>query len=372
MLKDYIPRLKQIYEICPDKDIYLYGKCLFDIMSGKEVLTLDLLVKTRTIDDAVREQLENTYHFNIKIDKNFDLSDENFTLYCIWCSVKDIITLNKVEVEGRWPALIDINKKNIRFTEKGKNDLSSNPNVILDALLLACDNGYAVEIATMKHILTHLQGFGTVESRKIYHFLREVFVKSEKPRKSISLINTLGLSKELFGRHLVESSIVNNLNKKDVFEYFTIIFDDVPKNDLEQFLVEKVGFHLRDANHILTISKIIELFVNTPVRDVFLAHTIIEMYGKDKISSAIRLFRSMGFNDFANIIKKERYNIVALTEMSLTIDTLMNTFLVDEEEAKKLFAIAKNLCIVNPSLMNNNTTLLIELNKSLNNLHINH
>lgn len=363
MMRDYIPRLKQIYDICPDKEIYLYGKCLFDIMSKKDVVNLDLLVKTKNIEDEIRAKLENNYHFNIKIDKNFDFADELFTVHCIYCNVRDIISLNSVSIEGRYPALIDINKKNIRFTEKAKNTLAENPSLIFDAILLACEYGYNLEISTMKNIITHKESIKKIEIRKIYHFLRELFLKSKKPRKSISLINTLGISKELFGKHLTETSIINNLNKKDVFEYFTVIFDSIPKNDLELFLAEKVGFHLRDAAQVLTISKLIETALNTVNKDKLLARKILDIYTIEKAGTACRLFKALGLTELATLIKREKNTFISSSEMTLTCEMIMSAFLVDEAESKKLLEEAKNIAITNQELMKNSSKLLILLNK---------
>jgi hypothetical protein len=364
MLKDYVERLKTIYEICPDKDIYLYGQCLFDIIQGKEVLTLDLLVKSKKIDDQTRIKLENTYHFNIKADKNFDFSDEYFQMYCIYCSVKDFITQDKINIEGKYPAVIDLNKRNVRFTDKAKSELSVKPHLMLDAILLSCELGFTIELSSMRSIITHKSAITKIETRKIYHFLRDVFFRSKKTRKSISLINTLGLSRELFGRLLVESSITNNLSKKDVFEYFAIIFDSIPKKDLDTFLTQKVGFFLRDAAHVIDITKIIELVHNTDVRDRALAKKVIELYGVDKIGNANRLFKAMGLNEFAHLIRKEKSINTATKNMSLTVEMIMNVFLVDELEAKILLEQAKELCILEPELVNNSSKLIIMLNKS--------
>lgn len=363
MLRDYIPRLKQIYEICPDKEIYLYGKCLFDIMNNKEVSTLNLLVKTKKIEDEVRAKLENTYNFNIKIDKNFDLADELFTIHCIHCEVKDIITLSAVTVEGRFPALIDINKKNIRFTEKAKATLEENPSIILDALSLVNEFGYTLEISTMKNIITHRDSVKKIEARKIYHFLRDIFLKSEKPRKSISLINALGISKELFNTGLVETSIINNLNKKDIFEYFTIIFDSVPKEDLELFLTQKAGFHLRDVGQILTISKVIDMAKLSNYKTEFLSKKILDIYGVDKALNAYRLFKALGYAELALAIKKGKNTYISSKDMTLTLEMIMNAFIIDEIEGKKLLEDAKNAVITSPELMNDSAKLLIILNK---------
>lgn len=363
MLVDYIDRLKQIYELCPDKDIYLYGKCLFDIINNKEVNTLNLLVKTKKIDDDLRTKLENAYNFNIKVDKNFDFAEEMFTINCIYCNVKDIITMNTVNVDGRFPSLVDINKKNIRFTEKAKEVLNDNPSIILDAILLASEYGYTLEISTMKNIIIHRDSVKKIESRKIFHFLREIFTKSEKPRKAISLINTLGLSKELFNTLLVETSIINNLNKKDIFEYFAIIYDSIPKDDLELFLTEKAGFHLRDVPQIITIIKCIEIAMNSDNKDVILARKILDLYGVDKAMNACRLFKALGMSDLATLIRKEKNTFISSTQMTLTIDMIMSAFSVDILEGEKLLEEAKNTVIVHPELMNNSAKLLIVLNK---------
>jgi tRNA nucleotidyltransferase/poly(A) polymerase len=366
MLRDYIDRLKQIYDLCPDKDIYLYGKCLFDIMNNRDVTTLNLLVKTKKIDDDIRAKLENAYNFNIKVDKNFDFADEMFTVNCIYCNVKDIITLNTVNVEGRFPALVDINKKNVRFTEKAKDLLNDNPMLMLDAVLLASDYGYTLEISTMKNIITHRDAIKKIESRKIFHFLRDVFIKSDKPRKSISLINALGISKELFNRLLVETSIINNLNKKDVFEYFTII----PKEDLELFLADKAGFHLRDIPMIIAIAKCIEMALSTEKKDVILARKILDLYGIDKAMNAYRLFKALGMTELATLIRKEKNTFVSSNQMTLTLDMIMSAFAVDITEGEKLLEEAKNTVIVQPELMTNSSKLLVVLNKNREHSHI--
>ena len=370
MLRDYIDRLKQIYEICPDKDIYLYGKCLFDIMNDKEVTTLNLLVKTKKIDDDVRAKLENTYNFNIKIDRNFDFADEMFTVNCIYCNVKDIISLDAVQVEGRFPALVDVNKKNIRFTEKAKDSIGDNPTLILDAVSLASEFGYTLEISTMKNIIIHRDSIKKIEPRKIYHFLRDIFLKSSKPRKSISLINALGISKELFDTLLVETSIINNLNKKDVFEYFTIIFDCIPKDELELFLTGKAGFNLRDVAQITTISKCIEMGLGAMKKDPEMARKILDLYGVDKAPNAYRLFKALGLTDLATIIRKEKNTFVSSSQMTLTLDMITAAFAVDETEGKKILAEAKNAVIVSPELMNNSTKLLNILNKQREKEHL--
>lgn len=363
MLRDYVERLKQIYEICPDKDIYLYGRCLFDIIHNKEVSTINLLVKTKKIDDDVRVKLENTHNINIKIDKNFDFADEMFTVNCIYCNVKEVISSNTVTIEGRFPALVDINKKNIRFTEKGKELLLDNPSLVLDAILLASEYGYTLEISTMKNIITHRSVVQRIETRKLYHFLRDLFLKSDKPRKAISLINALGISKELFNTLLVETSIINNLNKKDIFEYFTIIFDCIPKDDLELFLTEKVGFHLRDVSQVVNITKCIQMAQSSEKKTPLLARKILDLYGVDKSMNAYRLFKALGLTDLATIIRKEKNSFVSSEQMSLTLDMIMAAFAVKESEGKKILEEAKSAVIVNPELMTNSSKLLYVLNK---------
>jgi len=72
----------------------------------------------------------------------------------------------------------------------------------------------------------------------------------------------------------------------------------------------------------------------------------------------------MGLNEFAHLIRKEKSINTATKNMSLTVEMIMNAFLVDDTEAKILLEQAKELCILEPELVNNSSKLIIMLNKS--------
>jgi hypothetical protein len=143
----------------------------------------------------------------------------------------------------------------------------------------------------------------------------------------------------------------------------------VPKEDLELFLTQKAGFHLRDVGQILAISKTIDMAKTSDMKIPLLSKKILDLYGVDKTMNAYRLFKALGYTELALAIKKEKNTFVSSKDMTLTLEMIMNAFIVDEKEGKKILEDAKNAVITSPELMNDSAKLLIILNKQRSKEH---
>ena len=361
---DQVELYKKILEICGDLPVYLYGKSLLLQYLNKDSPTIDLFIKSKHVNEEIIFKLKSLHEkINVIFSKELTFDNEIFTLSCIYCELNTVI--GKLgNIDGKHLVLSDIQKKLIRFIDKEKS--SNNPKDILDAILLYGELEFNFEIDSMKHILINKSIVKKLTKRDIYHFLKNTFYKSKKPRKVIALINTLGLSVELFGTELVESSVLNNLGRKDINEFFALIFNNVDEENQEKFLIENVGFHLRDSEKVLQITNILNNIGNKEYTPL-LARKLIKIVGKDKLYNLYRLFKALGLYNLSRLIKLEKNSVIELNELCVDEDILMKIFNVDSIFAKKLLDLALDVVIIQPE-MNERNRLLSALNKKISSI----
>ena len=218
----------------------------------------------------------------------------------------------------------------------------------------------------MKQMFINKSVIKSITKRDIYHFLKNVYIKSVKPRKTIALLNTLGISMELFDIELVESAVLNNLSKKDINEFFALIFASVDEDQQEKFLLEKVGFHLRDAEKVLQVTRILN-DVGQQDPTAITARKMIKLYGKERALNLYRLFKAIGMTKLSHLVKLEKNSPVEVKDLCVDSDYIMKAFNIDTILAKKLLDLALDIVIMQPEL-NEPAKLLSALNKQKYNI----
>jgi len=359
MKKEQVVLFKKIIEICGDLPVYLYGKSLLFLYLNKDPSTIDLFIKSKHVSEEIIFQLKSLNEkINVIFDREITFDSDIFTITCIYCELRLVLEKNG-NIDGKHLALTDLQKRNIRFIDKENS--SKNPRHILDAVLIASEIGFSFEIDSMKQMFINKSVVKSITKRDIFHFLKNVYLRSVKPRKTVAILNTLGISMELFDTELVESAVLNNLGKKDVNEFFALIFNNVDEDLQEKFLLEKAGFHLRDAEKVLQVTKILNTVTEqtpTPI----IARKLLKLYGKDRALNLYRLFKAIGLTTLSHMIKLEKNSPTAVQDLCVDSDYIMKAFNIDTDLAKKLLDLALDIVIMQPEL-NEPTKLLSALNK---------
>jgi hypothetical protein len=351
-----ITELKQVAKEIPN-ELFLFGKSLRNLILknvvSEKVMVLVKGQTTQEIRDALSKHSINfSYVFGEEIPRN----DIQFTIDDISLKVTD--TMSSVIPTG--PGFTDLTMGVINLLPETEKAIETNPRIILDTLLLLSDTGFSLNMSTMKTLFFQRKHLLDIQNkREIYRFLVEVFVNSKKTRKIIATINTIGVASVLFGQNLFETAILNHLNKKDIEEFFSIIFRNVEIDNLRHFLVNKVGFADRDTNAIIEISTCIRQIEN---EDDVTARRILNVCGKDKIQNLTRLLKALGYKTLSKLIKDQKEAVVSLDELDLTVETIKISFRIEDIEAKKLLDLALNKVITEPSY-NEKAKLLSYLNK---------
>lgn len=363
MKKEQVALFKSISEICGSLPVYIYGKTLLFLYLGKEPSTIDLFIQSKNVDENVISQLKTLNEkITVSYGKEITFFNEIFTVNCIYCELNNV--LNQAgNIDGKYLALNDLHKRNIRFIDKEAS--SKNPKHVLEAILFSNETEFNLEVDTLKQIFVNRKEIQSIVKRDLFHFIRNLYMRSVKPRKAVALFNTLGLSTELFGVNLVESAVLNNLGKKDVNEFFALIFNNIDYDQLETFLVEKAGFHLRDVEKVLQVTHILNEIQSQDHNSVT-ARKILRVYGKDRALNLYRLFRAIGLNDLAQIVKNEKNSPIDAKDLCVDLDFIMRAFNVDQDKAKKLLDLALDIVIMHPEL-NEPSRLLSALNKQKTN-----
>lgn len=364
MKKEQVELFKKVVDLCGDSTVYLYGKSLLLLYLNRDCSTIDLFIKSKHVNEETIFKLKSlSDRINVTFGKELTFDNELFTINCIYCSINDVLGKTG-NIEGKHLALNDLQKKSVRFIDKENS--SKNPKHILEAILLASEIEFNLEIDSMKQMFINKTVVSQLVKREIYHFLKNIYLKSVKPRKAVALINALGISMELFEVELVESAVLNNLGKKDVNEFFALIFDKIDGGQLENFLVEKAGFHMRDTEKVIQVNKLLNDISEidaTPIN----ARKLLKVYGKDKALNFYRLFKAIGLNEIASCIKTEKNSTTCIADLCVDEEYITRVFNVDSTQAKKLLDLALDLVIMHPEL-NEAAKLMVALNKQKSNI----
>jgi tRNA nucleotidyltransferase/poly(A) polymerase len=359
--------LKQIKEKVEDRKVYLFGSAIRDILLSEKPKVFDFYIRVHHADkekDDVTAKLPLYKNVRYVVGTSLEIS-EPFTVNNLYVEVDELLN-NRVNIESFHNGWRDFNKGTVRFTKDSIEDMK--PEWMLEAINISVDTGFHLDPKTINEIFRHRALITTIDRRKIYHFLTDS-IKSKRPRRVISLMNTLGLSEELFGMKMSETSAVNHLKPSDSLELFTILFSAVPDSDVGKFLVDRCGFFERDTTHIASLIKAInDIDIDNKNGIDFEARKFLNGIGKKRVQNAIRLLNQMDHKELAKSVKKQKSNAVGLEEIAVDKNMIKAAFgIANDVMLDKLMDIAMNKVVAQPEF-NTRTKLLTYLNTERKNI----
>jgi tRNA nucleotidyltransferase/poly(A) polymerase len=354
--------LKQIKEKVGDRKVYLYGSAIRDILLSDKPKYFDFFIRVHHADkerEDVSIKLPMYKNVRYTVGTSLEINDP-FTVNNLYVEIDNLLSGN-INIESFHSGLRDFNKGTVRFTRESVEDMK--PEWMLDAITISVDTGFHLDPKTINEIFRNRKLIKNVERRKIYHFLSDS-LKTKRPRKVISLMNTLGLSDELFGMKMRETSAVNHLKPSDIPELFTVIFSSVPDADIDSFLIKNCGFFERDTTHVKDLIKAINAIDIDMVNGVENeARKFILNIKKKRIQNSIRLLKQMDNKELAKSVRSERKFSMFKNDICIDKDIIKAAFgIVNESVLDKLMGMAIEKIISNPEI-NTRTKLLTYLNQ---------
>jgi len=343
---EQLKNLRQQIATITNSEVYLYGKSLRQLLNNNLSGSVNILVTEPDKHKQKNIQLictDSSFNINFYTHINTAYSSEFYTLDQIFAK----IPLNfdgSIFVESTNHGIGDFQKKIIKLTKTGKNELVNNPNFMLETIGLVSEYDYTLDAGTISLITNNKQVLTLIERRKVFFFLKNI-LKNKKPRKIISLLNTLGLSKELFNNILYETSYVNHLKIDDYYEFFAIIFSNTDQDNLEKTLLNS-GFKTSDINEVNIILKALS-FVDES--DEKCSRLLLSMVNKTRVNNFIRLLSGMGYKSLTKKIRSEKATFFKNQKLCLDIDLLKVAFRISDNDANNLLDIAKKQVILDPS-----------------------
>lgn len=360
-------KLKAIVDAFPNNEVFIFGETVRDMIVGKNIDKLNVFVKcdkkektniyTKALDYFSENKIDFS-HYLIMLDSKLDLSQKLFSIDTIYCNVNDLLK-GEFEFESKHKGVEDIHKKVIRINKKHIDRIDNKPDIIFGAIKLATQINFNIEVSTMsllfskRHLLTNLP------KGRVFSSIKEIFKSCLKPRKLVAFLNTLGISKELFGRNLYESASLNHLNKNDIYEFISLSFSTINDNDLKDTLENKLGLSKSETK---TVCNIFDSVANAEDEDELSARKIINNCGKDRIQNISRLLKAIGMKDLAKKMKDQKNSVATFSDLAITAEDIKASFNSDDEETENMLEIAMNKVIEDPNI-NERSTLLIMLNK---------
>lgn len=340
IVKDLILNIRK-YSIA---DIYLFGSSLRSMILTGNIIKLDVCVaesdkdiKNKILNDPSIDKTK----FNIIFESKFDYSHEYYTMDNIFCRLPDNFDGN-IELLSTNNGLVDLNKKIIKLTKAGKNKLLTDPTFIFETISLISKHKFILDSVTISSFLQNKSVAKKVNHKYLVDFI-ESLLTYEHPRKIVSLINTLGISKELFGVKLYETSIINHLKSDDVYEFIAILFSDVEIKDLKNVLY---CYSPKDIDMIKNIMSTISEIEN---EDIITARKILKAINMARVQSMIRLLFAMKLKTLAKIVRSEKDNIFSFSKLCVDESIIKSTFKnINENEVKVLLNKARNKILANP------------------------
>ena len=352
--------LIKINNKCKNKNIksFVFGKGLADILVNKTPEKINILVKANK-NDKIIEELEILNDKLIKISFDKKIPEHNITYHNLFIEIEDLLKGNIKEIKPV-NSFKDLKRKIIKLSKEGKENIKKDFNVIFEVLQEACDENLTIEINTVKEILKNKSLVKKTPKRFIYNYIRFI-CSQEKPKKIVSYLNTFGISEELFNTQLVESPFCNHLKPNDYFEFMFLIFNNVELNNIEEFLINKVGFHLRDTHFVVNLYNAISEIED---ESELSARKFINKLGTtQRISNVIRLVKLLGFKELGKNIKSQKDLNIFKDEICLDESTIKAAFgIKNENTIKNLISIAKQKIIDDPEY-NEKYKILTYLNK---------
>jgi hypothetical protein len=323
--------------------IYLFGSSLRNfLLSGKNSV-FDIIVdeKDKIIQENILGIFISNVTFNFIFSSEIDYSHEFYTIDNIYTIIDEDFNGN-LEIYSTNNGLVDLNKKIIKLTKAGKSRVES-PGFIIDTITLASENGFILDFGTISAFMKNKSTVKDVEPRKICNFIKSI-VGYKHPRKIISLINTLGISKELFDIKLTETSYVNHLRADDYYEFAALIFTDIAIKDLRNILI---GFSLNDID---VISNIMEAISFIDCESDVVARNILNKIKGNRVQNMIRLLNAMKFKTLAKLVRTHQNNVYSVNKLCIDENIIKSTFKIsDDNEVNKLLDKALRKVILDPS-----------------------
>jgi hypothetical protein len=156
-------------------------------------------------------------------------------------------------------------------------------------------------------------------------------------------MNTLGVSNELFGINLYETSIVNHLKAEDFYEFIAVIFSHI---DVEKLPGTLRYFSPKDVEIICNIVKAINLIEE---ENAYTARLMLKATNKNRIQSLIRLLYAMKFKNLVKHVRAERDGVFNFSDLCVDEKLIRQTFKnINEAEVKTLLDKALNKVLLNP------------------------
>ena len=323
--------------------IYLFGSTLRNFLLTGNVSILDVVVDEK--DKKAQADILNiaipNMTLNFIFSSDVDYSHEFYTIDNIYTIIDESFDSN-IEIHSTNNGLVDLNKKIIKLTKAGKTYMQDSPQFIFDTITLVAENKFILDAGTISSFLQCKSNIKNTDPRKIYNFMKSI-VAYEHPRKIVSLINTLGISKELFDIKLTETSIVNHLRADDYCEFIAVIFSDVDKNDLRKVLI---GFPPKDIEIIKNVMDAIAIIEK---EDELTARKILKAIRGTRIQNMIHLLYAMKFKTLAKFVRSQKESIFSVNKLCINEEVIRSTFKIDDEnEVKKILDKALQKVMLNP------------------------
>lgn len=349
--------LQEVKDAIEDRKAYLYGRSIRQILSGETPEIFDIFVRHHHAEsvDKISDKLPKNKHLNFTFGTSFSV-DATFTIDTLYVELDDLIKGN-IEVQSFQSGLKDYNKNSIKFTKEHLVDLSAVD--IFEAISLSVETGFHLDPKTITEICNNLEKVNSIPKRSIYRYLVSA-LKSKRTRKIISYWNTFGISSTLFGYELTETSIVNHLKQSDVLEFFTIIFNKVPIEELKEVLVSRCGFFERDVTHVINLSNALnQVWID---EDEAAARKFLTFIGKDRLVNVVRLLKYLNYKELAKNIKKQKGASVTLEDLCIDASLIKIAFGIDNEELVAILLQKALDKVIEEPEYNNQTKMLQFLN----------
>jgi tRNA nucleotidyltransferase/poly(A) polymerase len=360
IIKELLSNIKKMLgSELPSAKIYLVGESLRSVLLNKKPAIFEFFVETKDIDKfyeiSPRLCVFNSCKFTA--DKKINLDKEIITVNCLYVNIDEILN-NITNIQSFNNGFKDFNKGVIKLTEKAKAAFADNPSNVFTILNSVDETDFYIDPNTAYFIFTQKAYFAKIEKRKIFNFVKDI-LKKNHPRKFISYLNTFGISKELFDVNLVETPIVNHLKPNDVYELFSVLFDNIEYNELENFLVHKCGLLLRDVEHVLRISKIIR---NIKDESDATAKSVLEQVEKNRVTNICRLLKTMGYKQLSKSIRKQKGVFQFIMPLCIDERSIRSAFGINDDALiATLMNIAKEKVDSEPEY-NDKSKILLYLN----------
>jgi tRNA nucleotidyltransferase/poly(A) polymerase len=322
-------------------DIFLFGSTLRELITTGKSEKIDIVINES--DKAIQKNILSVVPVGVNalFDSKVDYSHEYFTMDNIFAVIDDKFDGN-IELQSTNNGLIDLNKKIIKLTKAGKTKFLEDPHFVFQVITMVAENKFMLDSGTITVFLQNKNIMKDIDPKSVFAFVKNI-VSYDHPRKIISLVNTLGISKEIFGTKLCETSIVNHLKPDDYYEFIAVIFSDVDRASLRQTLI---GFAPKDVEIIKNIS---EAIASIEKEDEYNARRIINIINGTRIQSMIRLLYAMKFKTLAKLVRSQKECVFNVSKLCITEETIRSTFKIDDEnEIKNLLDKALKKVILDP------------------------